>query len=104
MNQEQTLSLVRNGLTIVGAILVSRGVFSSADWSAIMGGIMMVAPPIWGVADKTKARMIAKVDAMQGVAGVVTTNNAEGRELADAVPSVTVAPAGTMAAASLAKS
>jgi hypothetical protein len=47
--------------------------------------------------------MTAKVDALPGVAGVVTTNNAEGHDLAQAVPSETVVSAGSNAAAALAK-
>lgn len=47
-------------------------------------------------------QQIRSVDAMPGVAGVVTTPTAEGRALADAVPSNTVAVAGTSDAAIIA--
>lgn len=90
------------------------------------GTIAVVVAPIWGiirsklsskaadvqtatpavlahaVAQIRPAEMIAAVDAMPNVQGVVTKDTAAGVSLANSVPSQTVQPAGTHAAAVIA--
>jgi hypothetical protein len=103
MDQEQRLGLLRDFLKVLGSALVANGVISQPDWTTWTGLVVMLAPIGWSIYERTRARMTAKVDALPGVAGVVTTNNAEGHDLAQAVPSETVVSAGSNAAAALAK-
>lgn len=102
MNQEQMLGLLRDFLKLLGGALVTNGIVSTTDWTTWTGLVVMLAPIGWSLYEKTKSRMIAKVDAMPQVAGVVMKNTVEGRQLATDVPSATVVPAGTGAAAAIA--
>lgn len=110
MTEQQKLETLRQVLQAIGAIVAALG-FMSADAVAswintimqISGPLVMVVSIVWGFVANRKANLVAAVDGMEGVAGVVTTNTTEGRELANSIPSNTVAAAGTGAAASLAK-
>ena len=62
----------------------------------------MIGAVIWGFLDNRKAALVAQVDKMDGVAGVVTTKTTEGVALANSIESNTVVPAGTVAAANVA--
>ncbi len=97
------LTLLRDFLKVLGSALVANGVINTTDWTTWSGLAIMIAPIGWGLYEKTKARMIAKVDAMPEVKGVVTNDTSEGRALAREVPSKTVVPAGTLAAAEISK-
>lgn len=103
MNQEQMLGLLRDFLKLLGGGLVTNGIVSTPNWTTWSGFIIMLAPIGWSLYEKTKTRMIAKVDALPEVAAVITRDTKDGRELANAVPSPTVVPAGTVAAATVAK-
>ncbi len=104
MNQEQMFSLLRAILNSAGGGLVTGGIVAQGDWTSICTGVAMILAPVaWSLYEKTKARMIAKVDAMPEVKGVVTKDTVAGRALAQDVPSTTVVPAGTVAAATIAK-
>jgi len=103
MDKEQVLGLLRDFLKLLGGALVTNGVVTTADWTTWSGLIIMLAPLGWSMYERTHARMVAKVDALPGVAGVVAHNTVEGRQLADDIPSDTVAVAGTKAAAVVAK-
>lgn len=103
MNQEQFLSLLRDILKVIGASFVAKGAVVETDWTTWTGLAMMIAPIGWSYYEKTKARMIAKVDAMPEVKGIVLKQTEEGKALAEAVPSPTVVPAGTPAASAVAR-
>jgi len=103
MNNEQMLGLLRDFLKLLGGALVTNGIVSTTDWTTWSGLIIMLAPIGWSLYEKTKARMVAKVNAMPEVAGVITANTSDGHALAAEVPSNTVVPAGTNAAAGIAK-
>lgn len=101
---EQMLGTLRDLLKLLGAALITNGVISDASqWSLWSGLIIAAAPLAWSAYERTKARMIAKVDALPEVAGVVTKPTEEGREMANAVTSPTVVPAGTTIAVEVAK-
>ena len=103
MDKEQVLGLLRDFLKVLGTSLTAHGIVTSSDWSTWSGIIITLAPIGWSVYERTHARMVAKVDALPGVAGVVAHNTVEGRQLADDITSATVAVAGTHAAAAVAK-
>lgn len=104
MNQEMAMGILRHVINGLGATLVTGGYVSQGNWTTISAGLAMVLGTIaWSMYEKTRARMIGKVDAMPGVSGVVTADNTEGRQIAAAIPSPTVVAAGTRAAVSLAE-
>jgi hypothetical protein len=67
-----------------------------------LGPLVTIAAGWWAAHRSSKAVQVANVNAMPEVKGVVTTATPEGRALADAIPSPTVAAAGTPAAANVA--
>ncbi len=103
MNQEQYLGLFRDFLKLLGGALVTNGIVTTADWTTWTGVLIAAAPIGWSVYEKTKARMIARVDAMPEVAGVVTKSTPEGKALAAENPSPTVAMAGSVQAEMVAR-
>lgn len=74
MNQDQFLSLLRTVLKIAGTLLVSYGYVNDQQWVTVVSGLMILAPIIWDMIDKTKQATIAKVAAMKDVKGIVTTS------------------------------
>lgn len=100
---EQMLGTLRDICKLIGAALVTKGAVTAVDWTTYTGIILALAPLAWSFYERTKARMIAKVDALPEVAGVIPKNTPEGIALAKEVPSITVAPAGTIAAVAIAK-
>lgn len=101
MNQEQYLGLLRDLCKVIGAALMAKGAVTAVDWTTYTGIILTVAPLAWSAYERTKARMVAKVNALPEVKGVITTNTAEGKALAEEVPAASVAPAGSVEAAVL---
>lgn len=103
MGQDQWLGFLRDMLKLIGSALVTNGVVSGADWTTYSGLAIMIAPLAWSAYERTKTRMIEKVDKLPEVAGVVTRPTAEGKAIAEAITSPTVVPAGTQAAVAVAK-
>lgn len=91
MNQDQVLSTVRTILTIVGPLLVTKGLVSSSgldDWTnniiALVGALMPFGSWIWGLFAHTETAKIASVNAIEGVKVV---------KQSEPVAQVSVAPA-----------
>jgi hypothetical protein len=103
--QNQLDAQLRNLLQAIGAILTTLGVLQPgmADtWVPILlqiiGPLSMIGGVVWAYLSNRPKAIAAAADSLPGVAGVVTTNTPEGRALAEAVPSRTVATAGTVQA------
>lgn len=111
MNPEMLKSALRS--VIVGSCCLVAGWFAAHGWISektitammksevfefIVGALVTSA---WGVVAKRQGSLIATVDALPDVAGVITKPTLAGRELAKDVPSATVVPAGTEAAAAI---
>lgn len=101
---------LRNLLQALGAILTMLGLLKPgmADtWIPvilqIVGPLGMIGGIVWSYLVNRPSSIAAAADKLPGVAGVVTNNTPDGRAIADAVPSRTVAVAGTSAAVQLAK-
>lgn len=110
MTQQQIMDLLRQILQVFGTVATAFGFLSAdavAQWTAtilqIAGPLAMIGGVVWGILDNRKSKLVADVDQMSGIAGVVTTKDQEGVALANSIPSNTVAPAGTNMAASVAK-
>ncbi len=112
MNEEQVKAAVRWIVSTFGAAIA--GFFAGKGWFTVdqvmgflnsgtfIGAVVSLAGLVWGMFVHTKANAVATVDAMPEVAGVLTKPTVEGVELAKSVPSPTVAPAGTVAATTIA--
>lgn len=101
---------LRNLLQALGAILTMLGLLKPgmADtWIPvilqIIGPAGMIGAIIWSYMANRDSSIAAAADKLPGVAGVVTNNTPEGRALADAVPSPTVAVVGSVSAAQFTK-
>lgn len=103
MNQIQFLGILRDVLKIVGTILGTFGFATDANWALWSGVITTIAPFGWSIYERTQTRMVAQVNAMPEVKGVITAPTPEGVDLAKAIPSPTVVAAGTIAALDVAK-
>jgi hypothetical protein len=115
MSQEQVMEQLKLLLPAIGSILTMLGIMTPAEYAswatAILGAIgpmFILGGMIWGVVDKTRASLIRKVDVIakdptSAVLGIVTTNNAEGRDLSASMDGNTTVTAGTPAAASMAR-
>ena len=99
---DQASGLLQRALMFGAGLAVARGWISEELAIKIVGVVLAVGGVIWGVKVNTQPALVASVNAMPAVAGVVTKATVEGKALADSVPSHTVAPAGTSAAASIA--
>ena len=84
MNQDQILSIARAVLQVVGTGLVSKGLIGTADWSTIMGAVLMVVPVIWGMMAHTDAAKVAAVEAMPSVKQIVVNSSIATDGIADA--------------------
>jgi hypothetical protein len=109
LNQEQALSTLRFFLTLVGGMLVSRGVLKADSVGALVSDIISVVSAaavlgsyVWSLCVHTQTNAVAVVAAMPQVSGVVTMPTVEGAVLAASVPGPDVAAAGTPAATSIA--
>lgn len=74
MNQDQVMSTIRTVLTILGPILVSKGLVSSTgltDWTnniiTLVGAALPFGAWIWGLFAHTETAKIASVNAIDGV-------------------------------------
>ena len=52
LTKEQILGIVRHGLTFIGGILVTKGLFDASVWAEISGSVITLAGLIWSVVDK----------------------------------------------------
>lgn len=84
MNQEQFLSIVRSLLQVAGTFTTTYGLFSDQQWTAVAGGIVMIAPVAWGIYVHTKNNAVAVVAAMPEVKKIETTATVDGAALAKA--------------------
>lgn len=89
---------------VLGAFIAYIG-HKKASLPAQVEAVKEAAPAALAqaVAQVSPSQMVAAVNALPNVSGVVTTATPEGRALAAAIPDAGVAPAGTAAAASIAK-
>lgn len=65
MSQEQVLGMLRHFLTIVGGILVSKGVTDEATMTAIVGGIISIGGVIWSVWSNKKSQIVKMADKIE---------------------------------------
>lgn len=112
MNEEQVKSGVRWFVATFGGLIV--GYVTAKGWisadqattilnsSAFVGAIASIIVGVWGLFVHSKTNAVAVVNAMPEVKGVVTQPTQAGLALAQAIPSETVVPAGTNAAARVA--
>lgn len=103
MDKDQFLGLFRDFLKLLGSALVANGVITTPNWTTWSGVAIMLAPLAWSFYERTKARRIAKVDALPEAAGVIMKDTPEGKAMAAAIPSPTVVTAGTQGATEVAK-
>ena len=87
-NSDQLLSLLRTLLQIAGTAIVAHGTLgiNGAMWEQISGGVLMLAPVIWGMFAHTDAAKIASVAAMPDVEKIVVqplASDGVGAALAD---------------------
>lgn len=108
MNSEQTKGALRNVVSLICGYMVGRGWINQDLATLIIGLAVAVGPIVWTIVDNTKRKQVANVEAMPEVKGVVTQPTVAGKALAESVvngkPNPTVAPAGTTAAAAIARS
>jgi hypothetical protein len=115
VNQEQVKSALRWVLTTGGGYLLAlavqkgwftadnaKGIASLFSSEFVVGLISAGGALIWSMIAKTAPNLVSTVDNLPQVEGVITKPTEEGKELAKAVPSSTVVPAGTTAAKSIA--
>lgn len=109
MNQEQAFSTLRFALTLIGGMLVSRGVLKAdsvgtlvSDTISLVSAAAVLGSYAWSLRTHTEANAVAVVNAIPAVQGIITAPTVEGKALADAVPAETVAVAGTVAATTVA--
>lgn len=99
MNSTQTVGTIDRVLIVMATWLLGfmekKGWITSGDTAMFLPIIVAVPAALWGWHKNKSSKLIANVDALPGVAGVVTQNTIEGKELAESVPSMTVAPAGS---------
>lgn len=102
MNSSQVMGTTDRVVTVLATwflgIAVQKKWLSEADSAAFLPIIIAIPAAVWGWWQNRREALIASTDALPGVAGVVTQNTPDGRELAKAVPSETVVTAGSAAA------
>jgi hypothetical protein len=87
LNSNQILSVVRDFLQICGTFLTTYGVLTSEQWEPVAGGILMIAPIVWGIAVHSKANTIKAAATLPEVAKVEVHPTHEGMELRKAAGS-----------------
>lgn len=114
MNNEQVKSVIENLVSTFGGMVA--GFFAAKGWltadqiiailnsGTFVGLATSVVVFVYGWINRSKTNLVAAVNAMPEVAGVVTTPTSAGVALSNAIPSPTVAPAGTVQAATIAGS
>lgn len=107
MNQAQFMATLRHLLTLACGYFVGRGWVSENTAMFVVSLVLAAGPMLWTILETTKANLIKRVDALPevggGGGGVIMANTTEGKALAMSIPSPTVVPAGTPAAAAVAK-
>lgn len=102
MNSTQITSGADRLITVMATWFLGYAVqkkwLSEADSAVFLPAIVAAPAVLWGVYKNRTSALVATVDELPGVAGVVTKNTVEGKELAESVPSMTVAPAGSVQA------
>lgn len=113
MNQEQIKKAVRWVIATFGTFVA--GWFAAKGWFTVdqvtsalnsefvIGLIVSIISLAWSLVSGTEKNLVATVDGLPRVAGVITQPTPAGRELAEAVPSPNVVPAGTPSAAVVAQ-
>lgn len=74
MNQDQAMSILRDILQIVGTSLVAYSATTGITeqmWATISGGVLMIAPVVWGIWTHNKTNTIAAAAKIPEVAKVV---------------------------------
>lgn len=117
MNSEQAKSILRQIMIFVGGIIAGSSLVSkfftpdqvvsilTSDTviNTLVGLASAGFASAWGYISRSDKNLVATVDALPGVQGVITKSNTEGLKLANDVPSETVVPAATPAADKVAK-
>lgn len=113
VNKQQVIDLINKLVATFGGMVAGWG--AAKGWFTIdqalsvmnnqvfIGLIASAAVMGFGWFRNKKSQLVARVNDLPEVAGVVTKPTAAGRDLAEAVPEATVAPAGTVAAQAIAK-
>lgn len=102
MTPDSVNGILRAVVPAILAYVAGRGWISSTSIPDIMAAVLALSAAFWSYMSNRPAAIVAKVNALPAVAGVVTTATPEGKELALSVPSSTVATAGSTAAANIA--
>lgn len=70
MDQDDTGALIRHILTAAGGSLVTNGLFTSAQWQDVVGGLMTIGAVAWSLWQKrqAKAKLNAAIAAPAGKA------------------------------------
>lgn len=103
LNTNQVLAVVRWLIAIGGSAATTYGLISAEHVEAVSAALVTLAPVIWSIFFvHTDSAAVATADKVEGVQGVVTCNTPQGHELANSIPSPTVAPAGSPAAVEIA--
>lgn len=105
MNSTQVQGNAAVLIAFLAGILAGKKVFGfdEATWAAVLGAIVTIGMAAWTSIITRRNAQVANVNALPNVAGVITTNDAGGHELATAIPSSTVVPAGSVSAMAVAK-
>lgn len=67
MSQEQVMGILRHVLTIIGGVVVSKGLTDEGTMTVIIGGLTAIAGIIWSVYSNQKSELIKKADIAQKV-------------------------------------
>lgn len=62
MSQEQVMGILRHVLTIIGGVIVSKGLTDEGTMTVIIGGLTAIAGIIWSVYSNKKSELIKKAD------------------------------------------
>ena len=116
MNEEQVKSDIRTFLASIGGIIIgwfaskgyelspetTKSIINLLQSPEFIGIAISIMTGIWGHLTHTHVNAVAVADKIPAVAGVVTKPTVEGRALATAVTSDTVAIAGSAQATKIA--
>ena len=62
MSQEQVMGILRHVLTILGGIIVSKGITDEGTMTIIVGGLTAIAGILWSVYSNKKSELVKKAD------------------------------------------
>lgn len=71
-NQEQTLSLVRTLLQIIGASVVTNGYMTGGQWEALVGAVLTIGVTVWGIWVRRNTGLVEAAAAVPEVQKIVT--------------------------------